>query len=177
MFVWLAVNVDNQLLNVKKITSKIEQEINFENSCYTLPMHVSLKMTFYIPDERFNEVVESVLNFYKTLSPFIAEIKGIEIENTIVWIRLKENQFLNEIHDKLNQFLQKDFGVSLHEYDCDYKFHSTLFMGNNEEKITFAYDKVKDLKIPNKLVMNRFLVGNSQTGNLGTFSVFKEVIL
>ena len=71
--------------------------------------------------------------------------------------------------------LFEKYGVGLHEYDCDYKFHTTLFMENNEEKIRSAYETVKNVYLPEKISVNKLLIGVSESGKLGSYRVFREV--
>lgn len=59
----------------------------------------------------------------------------------------------------------------------DYKFHSTLFMDNDTEMIDKAYDLIRNEDLPSKLIANKFVIGTSESGKLGTYSVNKSVIV
>ena len=148
MYIWLGINVNGQLLSIRQMAERIEGELVMGNSCYTLPMHISLKMSFDISEEKFNEVVEDVTRLLSSCEPFDVGVKGIENEEVIVWIRMKENDKLNSIHDALNELLLLKYRVPLHEYDADYKFHTTLFMDSDTDKLRVAYDRIKNEKLP-----------------------------
>lgn len=175
MYIWLGINVDGQLGDVKKKAKEIDKELAFTNSCFTLPLHISLKMSFAIDDAKFSEIAADIENYYSSVESFEIDVRGIENEQVIVWIRMHECEGLNEIHDALNDLLLKKYGIGLHEYDTDYKFHTTLFMDSDGEKINAAFERVKDTPIPKRLVADRFVIGTSQGGALGTYSVYKEI--
>lgn len=175
MYLWLGINVDNQLQDIQKIAKKIEKEIGFENSNFTLPWHISLKMSFYIQKEQYSAIIDDIICFYQSIQPFEIEVKGIEYDQNICWIMMKENQFLNQIHDQLNQMLLEKYHIPLHEYDLDYKFHTTLFMDKDENKVKEAFNAIKDRKIPSKLHAFLFVIGSSDSGKLGSYRLTHEI--
>ncbi len=177
MYIWVGINVDEQLSDIKSAAYRAEKEIGFENSNFTLPFHISLKISFPVGDDIYAEVIASIEEFYKSLEPISVNVRGIENEGVIVWIRMCESEELNRIHDCLNNMLKEKFGVGLHEYDTDYKFHTTLFMENDKNKIDRAYDTVKGVELPSRLLLNKFVIGTSETGALGTYSIYKTVEL
>lgn len=177
MFIWLGIDVDNQLLEIKKKANIIEKELNFNHSNFTLPFHISLKMSFNLDDSLFEKVLDDVLSIYQAIKPFEVEVKGIENNHTICWIRMKENEKLNEIHDLLNKHFLEKYNIPLHEYDLDYLFHTTLFMDEDENKINQAYLLIKNSSLPKLLRVNKMIIGGSPSGALGTYKVFKEITL
>jgi 2'-5' RNA ligase len=175
MYVWIGINVNDQLLALRNEAKKIEDSIGFSTSCYTLPYHISLKISFAVDDNLYPSVVDDILTYYKKIKPFEIYIKGIENEQTISWIRMQDNDKLNQIHDDLNLLLLNKYGIPYHEYDLDYKFHTTLFMDSDSEKVMVAYNQIKEMELPNSLLVNKMLIGASKTGALGSFSVTHEV--
>ncbi len=176
MYIWLGIDVDSQLKEIKEEAKKIEKEIGFMHSNFTLPLHISLKISFDINDNLTDQLITDISNFFNTIKPFDIQVEGIEHDNTITWIRMKNNKYLNLIHDELNKFLLEKYCVPLHEYDLDYKFHTTLFMDEDSSRVKKAYDSVKEINVPLKLMANKFLIGKSKEGKLGTYKVFKEII-
>ena len=175
MYIWVGVEVESQIVEIKKSAFEIEKKIGFENSNFTLPMHISLKISFPVDDSVANDVIYDIERLYRLVTPFEIGVDRIECYENISWIRYKENCNLNSIHDKLNAMLFEKYGVGLHEYDCDYKFHTTLFMENNEEKIRSAYEMIKNVYLPKKISVNKLLIGVSESGKLGSYRVFREV--
>ena len=175
MYIWVGVEVESQIAEIKKFAFEIEKKIGFENSNFTLPMHISLKISFPVPDAVAENVMKDIEKLYHSVTPFEIAVDKIECYENISWIRYKQNDKIDEIHDRLNAMLFEKYGVGLHEYDCDYKFHTTLFMENNEEKIRSAYETVKNVYLPEKISVNKLLIGVSKSGKLGSYRVVREV--
>lgn len=177
MYIWTGADVDGQLQELKQMTRAAEEKLSFEHSNFTLPFHISLKMSFPIPDEQKYAAIDCLTAFYSTLSPIAVPVRGIEKENGIVWLRMAECPELDGLHDRLNTLMQENFGVGLHPYDCDYLFHTTLFMDADNEKLAKAYELVRNAPVPSELCLNRFLIGGSPAGKLGTFQQYCAVDL
>ena len=175
MYIWVGIEVESQIAEIKKSAFEIEKKIGFENSNFTLPMHISLKISFPVDDSVANDVIYDIEQLYRLVTPFEIDVDRIECYENISWIRYKQNDKIDEIHDRLNAMLFEKYGVGLHEYDCDYKFHTTLFMENNEEKIRMAYEMIKNVYLPKMISVNKLLIGVSESGKLGSYRVFREV--
>ena len=171
MYVWIGIETESQLKTIKEKARKIENEIGFLHSNFTLPLHISLKMSFKVSDENFDAVVSDLLDYFKSVKPFEVETSGISFEHVICWISMKRNEQLDRLHDYLNDFLMQKYGVPLHEYDTDYKYHTTLFSDSNEEKVLMAYKLIEQEQIPKTINANTILIGFSDSGNLGTFKI------
>lgn len=171
MHIWLAINLDDQLSEIREKAAKIEHSIAPEVSAFTLPMHVSLKISFFVPDEDYNKAKSIIFEYYKTISPFDIEIDGIEKNNSIVWISMKENESLCRIHRDLDKLMADNLGITPHPFDLDFKFHSTLFIDADEKKSNSAYFALKDLQIPKTLRAKSLIIGSSETGKMGTYKV------
>ncbi|MBE6547636.1 MAG: hypothetical protein E7667_01980 [Ruminococcaceae bacterium] len=177
MYIWTGIDVDSQLGNIKSAAKQIESDIGFANSNFTLPFHISLKMSFCVDNSIYADVINTILDYYKQIKPFDIEVAGIEKEETIVWIRMKESPTVNLIHDDLNRILLEKYNVPLHEYDMDYKFHTTLFMDSDTTKTDRAYNKIKSEKVPTSLRVEKILIGTSETGALGSYKVTHNITL
>lgn len=171
MFVWVGIDVDSQYDEIKAKAMEIDKDMCFRHSCFTLPMHISLKISFEIDKNQYENVVETILSVYKTVKPFEIPVKQIEHHGNICWIRMQENNKLNELSAKINDILAKEHNIPLHEYDLDFQFHTSLFLDDDHGKVERAYNQVKDVVLPKKLVAKRFVIGTSETGKLGTYKV------
>jgi 2'-5' RNA ligase len=175
MYIWIGINVDEQLKIIKEKSFIIEKKLGFENSNFTLPLHISLKISFEVENSVYLNVIQTIAEYYQTLNAFEVDVKGIEKCEVVIWIRMFSNKSISKIHDDLNEILKNKYNVGLHEYDLDYKFHTTLFMDNDTEKIDKAYDLIRNEVLPSKLIANKFVIGTSESGKLGTYSVYKTV--
>jgi 2'-5' RNA ligase len=177
MYIWIGINVDDQLKKIKERSFAIEKKLGFKNSNFTLPLHISLKISFEVDDSVYSSVIRTIAEYYQKLNAFEVDVKGIENHEEIIWIRMLSNESINKIHDDLNEILKNKFNVGLHEYDLDYKFHTTLFMDNDSEIIDKAYDLIRNEDLPSKLIVNKFVIGTSESGKLGSYSVNNTVIV
>lgn len=174
MYLWVGINVDNCLSAVRERAESVEKEVGIHLSCFTLPLHISLKISFEVDEKNCEQIVASILELYESLEAFDLKVKEIENEGNIVWIRYEDNQVVSTLKTQMNEMLLDRFGIGLHEYDHDFIFHTTLFM-EDEDKNALAFEKIKDISLPNEVRANCFAVGFSESGELGTFKILKEV--
>lgn len=174
MYLWVGINVDSQLENIGKRVREIEEKLGYKNFCYTLPMHISLKISFPVSDEKSELIICDIKEIYKRQKPFEIEVDGVEYHGGIAWVRMKGSSELISLSNELNGMLLNRYSIPLHEYDTDYKFHSTLFMGKDSE-IKEEFSMLGNINIPEKLIVNRFVIGISDSGELGTYSVSEEI--
>ena len=175
MYVWTAVDLEDQLGEIKPQVRAIERELGFGDSALTLPFHISLKISFSVSDELYPDVIDTLFAYLRTVKPFDVHVSSIEMENSIVWIRMKENTFLRQMHADLDGILMERHGIRQHPYDLDFKFHTTLFLDPDGEKIRAAYFGIKELPIPATLRANSLLIGVSESGAIGTYRVTHRI--
>lgn len=176
MYIWVGIDVDSQLREIEALSLKAREEIGCAPPDFTLPLHVSLKISFEVPDREVERVVRDIENIYRESGVFIMKVRGIEYCEVITWIAIERNRSLDALHDRLNTFLKDKYGVPLHEYDTDYKYHSTLYMDDDRERVRKVYEKIKDEPIPRELIAERFLVGMSKSGVPGTYEVVSHTV-
>ena len=167
--------MDEQVAALKERAAEVQKEVDCAAFNFCLPFHVSLKMSFEVADDVASEVMDRVEDYLAGLSPFAAKVDGIRMENTIVWLKLAPHARLAALHDDLNRLLLAEYGVGLHPYDEDYLFHVTLFMDEDEGKIKTAFDEIADCPYPFALTFDRYLIGTSPSGALGTYRVVRRI--
>lgn len=177
MLVWLGIDINSQLLEVRKSVEEVNHELNFNSLSLSLPLHISLKMSFEIEESFFNNIVEDVSAYYLSLKPFYIKLRGIQKYDNIIWIRMENNNELDNLHSTLVALLQNKYNITPHEYDLDFRFHSTLVMDDDKETISQAYDRIKDIPIPKEVVADTFAIGYSNTGELGSYYIYKEFVI
>lgn len=176
MYIWAAINVDNQLQTQKRIVKDIEKDISFnESNVSLLPLHISLKISTEINEEIEDEVRKDIADILRSTPRFNIDVEGVENSGTVVWIKMKENNELKSLHEKLCVLFKEKFNVPLHQFDDGFVFHSTLFLDSDVEKIKKAYMKVKNIALPQTLVAQKFIIGSSKNGEIGTYSVDQEI--
>ena len=177
MYIWVGADVDSQLGEIKELTKKTENALRIAQSTLSLPLHISLKISFCVDDRIVGEVIDSVSEIYDTVKPFQVRTKKIEHRGKLVWIRMKKSAKLDSIHNRLDKMLNERHGVELHDFDNHYLFHTTLFMCEDKEQSGAAFEAVKKAPLPKKLRIDRLVIGTSPDGTVGTYQVIKTVCL
>lgn len=175
MYIWFGIDVNEQLLPLREGIAKVEELVPPTHSGLTLPLHISLKISFYAPVDVIEAIKARVLDYYKSLTPFLIETASIQREDGIIWLRYQPHPDLIAAQTKLNQILLDEFGVPQHPYDLDFKFHTTLFMDSDPDKLDKAAEHLLPLPYPARVIANRFCIGVSDDGSLGTYSVVETV--
>lgn len=175
MFIWVGINVEEQLKETRMAVDRVFERIDISNVTCQLPLHISLKISFEIKNEVFDSVLNDIIDIYNAQKPFEIKVKGIEKHENIVWIRMYSNEDLEALATSLNVMLHDKYGVPLHEYDLDFIFHTTLFMDDDAEKINAAHNLLGDLTLPKTLTANTFVIGKSETGENGTYRVYRTI--
>ena len=175
MFVWVGINIEEQLKETRRAVDGVFEKIDISNVTCQLPLHISLKIPFNIENELFESVLNDIVSIYREQKPFEIEIKGIEKHENIMWIRMYSNEDLEAFATSLNIMLKEKYSIPLHEYDLDFIFHTTLFMDDDAEKINAAHTLLGNLALPKNLIANTFVIGTSETGKNGTYRVYKTV--
>lgn len=176
MFVWIGVNVLDELNSVQSAGERIEKEVRTKFSFFNFPLHISLKISFEIVDDMFAAVLKDISDIFENTTPFDVKPQEIEVFDNIAWILYAENDKVNALHDKICDTLFEKYGVIRHEYDNDYKFHTTLFMDDDAEKVKAGYEKIKNVELPSVVLAYKFCIGASPSGKLDTFDIVKTII-
>lgn len=175
MFVWVGINVEDQLKEVRMAVDSVFEKIDISNVTCQLPLHISLKISFEIENKLFESVLTDILDIYNAQKTFEIKIKGIEKHENIEWIRMYSNEQLEALATSLNMMLKDKYGIPLHEYDLDFIFHTTLFMDDDADKINAANELLGNVYLPQTLEANTFVIGTSETGKNGTYRVYKTL--
>ena len=176
MFIWFGINVDQNIETFKNNFLRVAQKHNTVPQFNFHPAHISLKISSEINDDIFEDAVNDCLEYYKTLAPFDIFKNCIEIENTFLWLRWKENSNLNKIHSDLCVLMKDKYQIELHPFDYNYKFHTTLFVDADKLSNELIND-VFALEIPSKIKANNFFVGFSKDNISENYKIYKSVKL
>ena len=175
MFIWVGINVESQLKETRMAVDRVFEKVEISNVTCQLPLHISLKISFEIENSLFESVLADITRVYEECEPFEIAVKGIEKHENIEWIRMYSNDKIEALATALNGMLLEKYGVPLHEYDLDFIFHTTLFMDDDAQKINAAHSLLGDVYLPERLVANTFVIGNSETGKNGTYRIYKTI--
>lgn len=117
-----------------------------------LPMHVSLKQPFSIPD--LNKIESFFDDYAKKLSPISLRLDSLDLfeskvfgyESGCLVMKIKPNDRLKNQQKELFKALEEGFGHCPAEHDEDYCFHMTVAIGGSPfGSYKMAYEKIKVL--------------------------------
>ena len=174
MYLWLAVNIDDQLCPLKCRVQEVTSRLSAQNLALTLPFHVSLRISAPVEDAKWEEAADAIAAYFASLSPFDMKPEAIERNGGIVWLRILENKALRAIHQKLVDFPQRAFGMPPQPLDSCFLFHTTLFMGD-ETQAESAFALLKGEPFPGKLTARKFIMGISPTGRPGDYREVRTI--
>lgn len=177
MYIWTAIDVDSQLAALRRKAEAVTSSIGSDNSALTLPLHISLRISFPADDARFEEIIGYIARYLGSQSPFAVEVQGIENFKNIVWLKVKSNPRLQEIHTWLVDSLARKYGIGTHAFDSDFMYHISLFTDDDPAKAAAAYTALSSEPVPPSLAADRFVIGVSESGRAGEYRVAREIAL
>lgn len=65
MFVWIGINVLDELNSAQSAGERIEKEVRTKSSFFNFPLHISLKISFEIADDMFAAVLKDISDILK----------------------------------------------------------------------------------------------------------------
>ncbi len=180
MFLWVGAVFDNNTENeIRSIANKLNKDYGLSTVAFSLPQHISLKISFECDD--YQKVIDFIKTRFLQFSPFEVEITDIsKIDGSLIWLEIKENDILRQMHNLLNESLLKEFGIPLKSFDGkDFKFHSTLFFDDcvNSQHQRLIDSFKKEFSLPKSLSINEINFGISDTLTAGAFTVVDKLTL
>lgn len=174
MYIWIGCKLPEEFeKEIRAHCLALNEQIGLDPVAFLLPQHVSLKISF--ETDLAEEILEDLTQFAAEQRPFAVRIKGIEQAGNILWMPVAENDRLRQLHDALDARLEHSFGIPQHEFDKCFLFHSTLFMDGDKEKLAKMQAALADYPVARELVVDTFLLGQSETGKPGTCRVVREI--
>ena len=174
MYIWIACDVSRQLGFIRGKCIEFNSSIGLSEIAFSLPQHISLKISFEVEDDILNEVTDRVSQYLSEQGAFYVYGARPEVFGSILWLSFDENETLLRLHKELDDILLSEYGVPYHELDKCFKFHSTLFIDDRAELLAM-YDKVCAIPIDSPVEVNSFVIGTSKSGKAGEYSVVKNI--
>lgn len=178
MYIWAAIYVEDQLLPIKEKALAIQNNVSFESSSIeSLPLHISLKISCLIDNSLKDQAISDLEAIFKSYKPFFVKPSRIELHDTICWVLMENNESLENLHKDICDLFKDKYGTTLDKYDLGFIYHTTLFLDSDSAKVKEAFLQIKDEKLPEVLHADKVIIGGSETGEIGTYNVFKIIDL
>lgn len=174
MYLWMAADLGNALEAAREKALAENRRIGLSEVAFTLPAHVSLKISFPADDKIWQDIARQAEQIFCVCPAFDIRVKGLERRGDCLWIAMEENTILKGLHEKMTALARKA-GAPLHPFDADFLYHSTLFLSPDAENMEKMEDKLKDLPLPEVIPVQGFLIGGSESGKPGEYRVYKRI--
>ena len=171
MYIWLAIDVDDQLASLRAAAQRVTDELYTGNPALTLPLHISLRISFSVDDALSARAVDRIGRYFAAAKPFSVTAERIERHGSVVWLKITPNNTLRRIHGELIRMMQEEFGVPPHPFDNDFLYHASLFIAPDESTAAAAFPALQPAEYPAELTAGRLILGTSETGRAGEYSV------
>lgn len=176
MFIWIGCELPKCFeLDIRDACLEAAEGLELDFSCFTLPQHISLKISFQA-GQTYEPVLEYVESLLRKEKKFYVNPKEPEQTGSILWLAFRESATLRRLHNLLDRDLKRRFGIPQHLFDKAFAFHSTLSMGPDEE-LSVLNSRLAGLEWPESLEIRAFLLGISETGKGGTYQVVRRIEL
>ena len=175
MFVWIAVDASEALAQVRQEALRLNKTLGLSKVAFTLPQHISLKISFPVADELFDAAVDAAETFLQRCRPFPVQVRGVERMGSILWLAMEDNPVLTALHDGLDRMMEAQFSAPQHPLDKRFRFHSTLFMDSDAARVAQMQELLRTVDVPGAFVAEKFLIGCSAEGTAGTYRVIREI--
>jgi 2'-5' RNA ligase len=175
MYIWIACDLSDGLAEIREKCTEFNRDLQLSEVAFSLPQHISLKISFDVDDAISDSVIETVKSYLSAQKSFSVFAPVPEMMTGILWLRFSESESLTRLHGDLDELLSSHFGVPRHEYDRSFKFHSTLFMDDGGD-LSEMYRRVSSLTMPSELVVDSFLIGISESGRAGDYRVYRRIM-
>ena len=174
MYLWVGCKLPEEYeQEIRAHCLNLNREVGLDAVAFLLPQHISLKISFQT--DRSEEVLSDLETFLAAQKPFAVEILGAEQLGSILWLTVAENEMLTRLHRELDDRLERRFDIGQHEFDKCFKFHSTLFMDPDTDKVAQMCGALQEYPFARTLSVDTFLLGISETGKPGTCQIVRRI--
>ena len=132
---------------------------------FKLPLHISLKKSFYIED--FDSVKDDILKIINSIGCFRCHIDKIDLHGDMLWLSFINDGDLRYLHEEFDRLLEAKYGIPISGYDRVFQPHISLFTRGTREQMRVMYDRLKRQEFGEKIEISRFVIGSS--GHKDTF--------
>ena len=174
MYLWTAIDASDALGEIRRRAEAENRDLALNEAAFTLPMHVSLKISFALAEEQAEAAVAEIAAFLGEQPPFPVQVEGLEQQGSLLWIRMQPSDRLRALHDGLDARLEARFGVPQHAFDKSFLFHATQFLEEDVQRVARMLERLRNAPLPAAFSAERYLIGCSESGQPGTYRVIRR---
>ena len=174
-YIWTAADVSRPLADIRRRALRENRAIGLSEVSYSLPQHISLKISFPVPEDTVEAVTEALSAYFRRQEPFSAQVTGIRRRPGLLWVEFVPGEELTRLHRELDSLMAHQFAIPQHPFDTRFRFHSTLFLDPDEEKLARMVQALQAAPLPETVPVRGFLIGGSESGKAGSYRVIRQV--
>lgn len=175
MYIWIGCKLPEDFeKELRSLCLSLNEDIGLSTDPFTLPQHISLKISFEA-GEKQGEILAWLSTVLSQEDGFYVNLNPAERMGNILWMPVAENPRLQALHQMLDRELETRFGIPQHPFDRCFRFHSTLFMDPDQEKLQQMHERLKGISFDCPLAVDTFLLGISPDGTGGSYRVIEEI--
>ncbi len=174
MYIWIGCRLPECFEKSLRAKCLAENEkIGLDTTAFSLPQHISLKISF--ETDRGEELLSWLRAYLSRQPAFCVCLQAAEQVPGVLWLGVAENRELDRLHRELDALLLERFGVPQHPFDKCFRFHSSLFLDADGEKLRCMQQALWDLPLPQWMSVDSFLLGISPDGRGDNYRVLAEI--
>ena len=175
MYIWIGAKLPEEFAEyIRKLCVPMSEVLGLDISGFSLPQHISLKISF--PTDTPEEVLAFLEERLRRERVFYVNPRVPERKGNVLWIPFRPNAPLRHYHNMLDRNLAESYGITQHEFDKSFLYHSTLFLGEGDSLVK-AEQLLQQLPLPTQLEIDTILLGVSESGRSGEYRVVAEIPL
>ena len=171
MYLWIALDLGGALDRLRERAVFENRRHLMSEAALTLPAHISLKISFSLPDGAAERAKNRIVRLLQNRPAFSVKPLGLEVCGKILWVKFKESEPLCDLHRLLDEVLLAEFSVERHPFDLAFAYHSTLFLDGDAEALFSLSAALQNEALPEEILPTGFLIGSSESGKAGTYRV------
>ena len=173
MFVWIACRLpEDYEAFLRSHCHRLNTPPALDTVAFLLPQHISLKISFDAGAQT-DAVVSFLDSLLRRESPFRISLQGPQLHPGLLWLPAAESSELSRLHALLDRELEAHFGIPQHPFDKCFRFHSTLFLSSDQDRLGAMHAQLSALPLQRSLPIDSFLIGVSETGQPGSYRVLR----
>ena len=175
MYIWTAIDIDDPMKEFRRQAKAVAEEYGLSLLSFKYPQHISLRISFEISEENFNQALEDIRRYLRTIKPFEIKTLNFERKRTFAFIPVEETEQLRQMHEHLCNFMQAKYSVPLHPFDEFYIYHTNVIIDEDFALLKKAFPNMENIPYPDTIRVNKFIIGCSNDGEADSFSVLENI--